>query len=68
MLQKFNFKEFEKSNYQADIAFQASIIQHPHRKRSPKRQTTGRILQTKRGSRIRGIGSKSAAVRTKSSF
>jgi hypothetical protein len=62
MMNRFYFKELEQSNYQAESGYQASIVQHPYRKRAPKREVRGRVLHSKKGSRIRGMGSKRAAM------
>ena len=63
MSEKHNLKELEESRYQAEVGYQASIPHHPYRKRAPKREIHGRLLNSKKGSRIRGRGSKSAARR-----
>jgi hypothetical protein len=38
MFENENFKKAEKTRYQAESGYQASIPQHPHRKMAPKRQ------------------------------
>lgn len=45
---KHNLKDLEQSQHQAEIGFQASIVQHPYRKRSPKRELPGRVFKTRK--------------------
>jgi hypothetical protein len=58
---KHNEKELTRAHYQADISLQTNTAHQPPRLRAPKHETTGRVLRAKKGSRIRGMGSKSAA-------
>lgn len=50
MLVKENLKRVERTRHQAQIAYQASIPQHPYRKMAPKREIRVHVsMRVKKG-------------------